>query len=93
MSALSHDCPCGRPRVGCEYHAPALQPAAKEEAERTIRLCGIPHDHWYAVGDRIQLSFAGAMRSGRITALPPGELEVVLDGEVRAVSTKVRVTL
>ena len=28
---MSHstECPCGRPRVGCDYHDPALQPRAR----------------------------------------------------------------
>jgi hypothetical protein len=26
---VSAECPCGRPRTGCTYHDPALQPATK----------------------------------------------------------------
>lgn len=33
---MSHstECPCGRPRAGCDYHDPALQPYTEADADR-----------------------------------------------------------
>ncbi len=102
---MSADCPCGRPRAGCEYHDPALQPGYCESDE-----WGPPPEDCSAfdvplgvrliygavglrVGERLSYTDRNGFHSGTVSAVnADGSVEVVLDAPaVRRVDVEVHV--
>ena len=56
----SPECPCGRPRAGCEYHDPALQPAAAQ-TERHLAGITSPQPRRPKVGDTLLIKDCGGV--------------------------------
>jgi hypothetical protein len=93
MTDTVAQCPCGIARVECDYHRPEeplrRYPGADPSTARYL-IGGV----WgKAAGDRITLLIGSESRVGTVVEVRPGAIVVVLDGEVRAVSAKVRFTV
>ena len=74
---MSSDCPCGRPRVGCEYHDP-MRVATDAVREATERVIGAP-PMWVDIEVRVSPVGEGTLDlGGAARAITPTEATEIL---------------